>query len=51
MTDKQIERLRNEVPRFIDGIPCKLTKEQEQLHRELDCRDMINSCLCYAVCV
>ncbi len=47
MTDKQIERLRNEVPRFIDGIPCKLTKEQEQLHRELDCRDMINSCLCY----
>lgn len=47
MTDKQIERLRNEVLRFIDGIPCKLTKEQEQLHRELECRDMINSCLCY----
>lgn len=24
-----------------------LTAEQKQLHRELDCREMINSCLCY----
>lgn len=47
MTDTQIEKLRKEVPQFINGTPCKLTEEQQQLHRELDCRDMINSCLCY----
>lgn len=47
MTDKEIEKIRNEIPQFENGIPCKLTKKQEQLHRELDCRDMINSCLCY----
>lgn len=47
MTDKEIEKIRNEIPQFENGIPCKLTKEQEQLHRELDCRKMINSCLCY----
>lgn len=47
MTDNQIKKIRKEIPRFENGIPCKLTKEQEQLHRELDCREMINSCLCY----
>lgn len=47
MTDNQIRKIRKEIPRFENGIPCKLTKEQEQLHRELDCREMINSCLCY----
>lgn len=47
MTGKQIEKIRNEIPRFENGIPCKLTPEQKQLHKELDCRDMINSCLCY----
>ena len=47
MTDNQIRKIRNEIPRFENGIPCKLTREQEQLNRELDCREMINSCLCY----
>lgn len=36
MTDNQIRKIRNE-------IPCKLTKEQKQLHRKLDCREMISS--------
>lgn len=47
MTGKEIEKLRNSVPRFENGKPCNLTLEQEQLHKELDCREMINSCLCY----
>lgn len=47
MTGKQIEKIRNEIPQFENGIPCKLTPEQKLLHRELDCRDMINSCLIY----
>ncbi len=48
MTEIEIKKLRKENSRFENGIPCKLTKEQEQLHRELDCREMINSCLCYS---
>lgn len=47
MTGKQIEKKRNEIPQFENGIPCKLTPEQKALHRELDCREMINSCLIY----
>lgn len=47
MTDKEIEKIRKEIPRFENGKPCKLTEEQILLHKELDCRDMINSCLCY----
>lgn len=47
MTRKEIEKAKEKNPRFINGTPCKLTKEQEILHRELDCREMINSCLCY----
>ena len=47
MTGKQIEKIRKEIPQFENGIPCELTPEQKRLHRELDCRDMINSCLCY----
>ena len=39
MTGKEIERIRNEIPRFKNEIPCELTKEQEKLHTELDCRD------------
>lgn len=47
MTRKEIEKIKKQIPRFENGAPCKLTREQERLHRELDCRDMINSCLCY----
>ena len=46
MTEKQIEKIRKEIPQFENGISCELTPEQKRLHRELDCRDMINSCLC-----
>ena len=47
MTGKQIEKIRNEIPQFENGIPYKLTPEQKALHRELDCREMINRCLIY----
>ena len=47
MTGKQIEKIRNEILEFENGVPCKLTPEQKLLHRELDCREMINSCLIY----
>ncbi|MBR0491801.1 MAG: hypothetical protein IJJ82_07165 [Clostridia bacterium] len=47
MTEKEIKKLRKENPRFNNGFSCELIKEQKQLHRELDCREMINSCLCY----
>ena len=44
---KTNRKIRNEIPQFENGIPYKLTPEQKALHRELDCREMINSCLCY----
>ncbi len=47
MTKKEIQKLRDEIPRYKDGVYCNFTHEQERLQRELDCRDMINSCLCY----
>ncbi len=47
MTGKEIKKIRKEIPLFENGIPCELTPEQKRLHRELKCRDMINSCLCY----
>ena len=46
MTGKEIEKIKSEIPQFKNGIPCKLTSTQELLHKELDCREMINSCLC-----
>lgn len=45
MTRSEIKKLRKENPRFQKDIV--LTEEQKKLHRELDCREMINSCLCY----
>lgn len=45
MTRIEIKKARKENSRFINGF--QLTKEQEKLHKELDCREMINSCLCY----
>lgn len=47
MTRKEIKKLRKENPRFKNGMSCESTKAQKQLHIELDCREMINSCLCY----
>lgn len=44
MTGKEIEKARGNLNtmRFID-----MTKEQIKLYYELQCREMINSCLCY----
>ncbi len=47
MTDKQIEKIKKEIPEYENGKRCNLTPEQEQLYKELNCRTMINSCLCY----
>ena len=47
MTGKEIKKIRTEIPRFRNGVACNLTAEQKQLHRELDCREIINSCLFY----
>jgi hypothetical protein len=45
MTWKQIKALRNGLPPMYRRN--ELTKEEKQLHNELDCREMINSCLIY----
>lgn len=47
MTRKQIEKIKKEILQFDNEKTCKLTIEQKQLYRELECREMINSCLCY----
>ena len=44
MTRKQIEAARKRLPRLYD---VQWTKKQKKLYDELDCREMINSCLCY----
>ena len=46
MTEKEIQRLKDTLPKGIDGWK-NATKEQKQLDRELACREMINSCLIY----
>lgn len=45
MTRNEIKMHRKANPRFDKNVV--LTEEQRRLHRELDCREMINSCLCY----
>ena len=47
MTDKQIKAAKATLPQWKDGKAPFLTPEQHQLNRELQCRDMINSILCY----
>lgn len=47
MTQKQIDKLREMLPKWKDCIPPIFTPEEKQLNLELDCRDMINSILCY----
>ena len=47
MTQKQINAAKKTLPRRVD-VPWKdWTKEQRRLSDELDCREMINSCLTY----
>jgi hypothetical protein len=47
MTDKQIQQAKATLPQWKNGKAPILTPEQNQLRRELQCRDMINSILCY----
>lgn len=47
MTGKEIDKLRNSLPKWENGKPPVYTAEQEQLDRELWCREMINSILIY----
>ena len=35
MTEKEIKEIRNNNPRFENGKSCKLTDEQEKIHKEL----------------
>jgi hypothetical protein len=47
MTDKQIKAAKATLPQWKNGQAPTLTPEQNQLNKELQCRDMINSVLCY----
>lgn len=47
MTRKEIENVKYTLPKWNRGIPPVLTSEQKKLDKELSCRDMINSILCY----
>ena len=47
MTQKQIDEAKRTLPRILDVPFSQWTPEEKQLSRELDCRSMINSCLCY----
>lgn len=47
MTDKQIEKAKETLPKWAPGKKIIYTPEQEQLNSELWCREMINSILCY----
>ena len=47
MTDKEMKKLQETLPKWKNGVPPVLTFEQTVLQETLDCRDMINSILCY----
>ena len=47
MTDKEMKKLQETLPKWKNGEPPVLTFEQTVLQETLDCRDMINSILCY----
>ena len=47
MTDKQIKQAREQLPKITQIPWSSWTDEQKRLDRELSCRDMINSILCY----
>jgi hypothetical protein len=47
MTDKQIQAAKAALPKWISGKKTIYTPEQKQLNKELWCREMINSILCY----
>ena len=47
MTRKEMEQAKMALPKWNNGKPPVFTPEQKQLDRELWCRDMINSIMCY----
>ena len=47
MTDKEMKKLKDTLPKWENGKPPVLTKEQKLLDRKLWCVEMINSILTY----
>lgn len=47
MTDKEITKAKETLPSWRNGTPVIYTAKQEQLKKELWCREMINSILIY----
>lgn len=47
MTDKQIKLVRKHLPPRTQVSWNEWTEEEKLISRELDCRDIINSILCY----
>lgn len=47
MTDREIKKARETLPKWENGNPPVYTSEEKQLDRELSCREMINSLLIY----
>lgn len=47
MTRNQIEAARRTLPRVAERPWKDWTDEEHNLYEELNCREMINSCLCY----
>ena len=47
MTGKQIDQARRQLPNRIKIAWASWTDEQKRIDRELSCRSMINSILCY----
>ena len=47
MTDRQIKQAREQLPKRTQVTWANWTDEEKQIDRELSCREMINSILCY----
>lgn len=47
MTDKELQKLKDSLPKWENGKPPVFTEEQEQLEKEIWCIEMINSILIY----
>lgn len=47
MTDKELQQLKDTLPKWKNGKPPVLTEEQKQLDEKLWCIEMINSILIY----
>lgn len=47
MTDKQLKKLKDTLPKWKDGKPPVYTEEQKLIREKIFCIDMINSILVY----